>query len=70
MNNKLQEQKWQAESDAHTMAAYQEILADKARMKRAVNAAKSEASRLTQRATAMQNAAKCSNTSKSSSKKK
>lgn len=62
--------RWQAESDARTMASYQEILADKARMRRAVNAAKAEASRLTQRANAMQNAAKTTTSSRSTGKRK
>lgn len=60
MTNKQQEQKWQAESDADTMARYQEIVGDKARMGRAVKVAKQRASDLTKRATAMQNVAKFS----------
>lgn len=56
------QQKWQAESDAHTMATYQEILADKARMRRAISAARTEAAQLTRRASAMQSAAKTSTT--------
>ncbi len=51
------EQRWQAESDAHTMAAYQEIINDKARMQRAVKAAREQARDLTRRASAMQSAA-------------
>ena len=31
---------WQAEDDARTMARYQEIMSDKARLKRATTAAK------------------------------
>jgi hypothetical protein len=57
MNSKLQEQKWQAESDAETMARYQEILSDKARMNRAVKAAKEKATDLSKRANAMKSAA-------------
>ena len=34
-----QDQQWQAESDARTMAQYQEILSDKARMSRAIKEA-------------------------------
>lgn len=60
MTNKQQEQRWQAESDADTMARYQEIMGDKARMGRAVKVAKQRASDLTERATAMQNVAKFS----------
>lgn len=52
-----QEQQWQAESDARTMAAYQEIMSDKARMGRAVKVARQQAKDLTQRANAMQNVA-------------
>lgn len=51
------EQKWQAESDAQTMATYQEIMGDKARMNRAIKVAKSKAQDLTKRATAMQHVA-------------
>ena len=50
--------KWQAESDANTMAAYNEILSDKARMNRAIKAAQARAKDLTQRANAMQSVAK------------
>ncbi len=52
------EKKWQAESDAHTMAAYQEIISDKARMSRAIKVAKQQANDLNKRAAAMQNVAK------------
>jgi len=52
------EQKWQAESDAETMARYQEIMSDKARMGRAIKVAKSRAADLTMRANAMQSVAK------------
>lgn len=60
------ELRWQAESDAQTMATYQEIMGDKARMSRAIKVAKSQAANLTKRANAMQNVAK----TKSSSKRK
>ena len=53
-----QDLKWQAESDASTMAAYQEILQDKARMNRAIKVAKTRANDLSKRAAAMQNVAK------------
>ena len=53
-----QEQQWQAESDARTMAQYQEILSDKARMNRAIKEAKKQANDLQKRTNAMQNAAK------------
>ena len=48
---------WQAEDDARTMARYQEIISDKARLKRAT-AARKEAANLTKRANAMSIAAK------------
>lgn len=52
------ELRWQAESDASTMATYQEIINDKARMNRAIKIAKSQAADLTKRANAMQSVAK------------
>lgn len=52
------EERWQAESDASTMATYQEIINDKARMSRAIKVAKSKAADLSKRASAMQNVAK------------
>lgn len=60
------EERWQAESDASTMATYQEIINDKARMNRAIKVAKSKAADLSKRATAMQNVAK----TKASSRRK
>lgn len=66
MISKRQEQKWQAEEDAHTMARYQEILGDKARMGRAVKVAQQQAKDLNKRATVMQNVAK----TKTSTRKK
>lgn len=56
--SKKEQQKWQAESDAHTMAQYQEILQDKARMNRAIKEASRQAQDLNKRASVMQNAAK------------
>ena len=55
--SKSDELKWQAESDARTMAQYQEILADKARMQRAMKEAKKQASDLEKRTAAMKAAA-------------
>lgn len=62
-SQKRDELRWQAESDAQTMASYQEILGDKARMNRAIKVAKSKAADLTKRASAMQNVAKTKTTS-------
>mgnify|MGYP000069130142 FL=1 len=61
-----EELRWQAESDAQTMATYQEIMEDKARMNRAIKVARSQAADLTKRANALQSVAR----TKSSSKRK
>ena len=53
-----QDQQWQAESDARTMAQYQEILGDRARMSRAIKVAQKQAQDLTRRANAMQTVAR------------
>lgn len=50
--------KWQAESDASTMATYQEIMSDKARMNRAIKVAQQRAKDLTARANAMRKISK------------
>lgn len=59
-----EEQKWQAESDAQTMATYQEIMGDKARMSRAIKVAKSKAADFSKMASAMQNVARTRSTTK------
>lgn len=51
------DKQWQAESDAITLATYQEILADKNRMNRAVKEANKQAANLTKRAALMKKAA-------------
>ena len=51
------ELKWQAENDARTMAQYQEILQDKARMNRAIKEANKQAADLQKRTNAMKAAA-------------
>lgn len=61
--SRADELRWQAESDAKTMASYQEIMGDKARMNRAIKVAKSKAADLIKRASAMQNVAKTKTTS-------
>lgn len=66
-SQKRDELRWQAENDAQTMASYQEIMGDKARMNRAIKVAKSKAADLTKRASAMQSVAK---TKTSSSKRR
>lgn len=62
-SQKRDELRWQAESDAQTMASYQEIMGDKARMNRAIKVAKSKVADLTKRASAMQSVAKTKVTS-------
>lgn len=47
------ETQWRAEDDAKTMAHYEEIMADSARKKAAIGAAKSMANDLNKRANAM-----------------
>lgn len=64
----VDEKKWQAESDAETMARYEEIMADSTRRNAAVKAAKEKASDLNKRANAMNKVAGKSTTSKSKKK--
>lgn len=56
--NKSDQQKWQAQDDARTMAMYQEIMSDKARLQRAIKVAKQQAADLNKRAAAMSAVAK------------
>lgn len=70
MTSKTEQQKWQAESDAHTMATYQEIMKDKARMNRAIKEANKQAADLQKRANAMQSAAKSRINTRSSGRKR
>lgn len=72
MTAKLNKQdlQWQAESDARTMASYQEILGDKARMARAIKEAEKQARDLNKRANAMQSAAKVRTSTRTSGRKK
>ena len=65
-----QDLQWQAESDASTMARYQEIISDKARMNRAIKEANKQASDLNKRANAMKNAANIKATGGKVSRKK
>lgn len=64
MISKKEQQNWQAQDDAMTMARYQEIMSDKARLNRAVKAAKQQAADLNKRAAAMNAAAKRTPTKK------
>ena len=56
-------QKYQAQEDAYTMARYQEIKADKARMSRAVKVAQQQAKGLEAQAKAMKKVAGTKTTS-------
>ena len=47
------EKRWRAESDARTMAEYEEILQDSSRKKAAIAAAKKQAVEMNKRAAAM-----------------
>jgi len=47
------EKRWQAESDAETMARYEEIMGDATRRRAAIAAAKTKANDLNKRANAM-----------------
>ena len=58
MISKSEQQKWQAQDDAMTMARYQEIMSGKARLNRAVKVAKQQAADLNKRAAAMSAVAK------------
>lgn len=64
MTNKMSKQdlQWQAESDANTMARYQEIMNDKPRMNRAIKEANRQAADMTKRANAMKSAANIKST--------
>lgn len=64
-----QDLQWQAESDANTMARYQEILSDKARMSRAIKEANKQAQDLNKRANAMRSAANVKQSRPSTRKK-
>ena len=68
--SKRQEQQWQAQDDANTMARYQEIMQDKARMNRAIKEANKQAQDLTKRASAMKSAANMRTTSTRTSGRK
>ena len=72
MSDKLSKEdlKWQARGDADTMARYQEIINDKARMNRAIKEAEKQAKDLSKRASAMQSAAKVRTTNKTTGRKK
>lgn len=58
------EKRWQAESDAETMARYEEIMNDSKRRAAAIRVAKDRAADLTKRANAMQKVAGSSRSKK------
>ena len=65
-----QEKKWRAEDDARIMASYEEIMSDSSRKKAAISAAKSMASDLNKRASAMNRVAASKSSSKTKSNKR
>lgn len=65
-----QDLQYQAESDAYTMAKYQEIMNDKSRMNRAIKEANKQAQDLNRRANAMRSAAKMKTTPRTSGRKR
>lgn len=58
------EKRWQAESDAETMARYEEIMNDSKRRAAAIKVAKDRAADLTKRASVMQKVAGSSRSKK------
>lgn len=56
--NKSEQQKWQAQDDAMTMARYQEIMSDRARMQRAIKVAKKQAEDLSKKVATLNAVAK------------
>ena len=65
------EKRWQAESDADTMARYEEIMGNASRRRAAINAAKTRAADLNKRASVMSRVANTgSKASKPATKKK
>ena len=65
-----QDLQYQAESDAYTMAKYQEIMNDKSRMNRAIKEANKQAQDLNRRANAMRSAAMMKTTPRTSGRKR
>ena len=59
-----EEKRWRAESDAETMARYEEIMGDASRRRAAISAAKAKASDLNKRANAMNRVAGTKTTTK------
>lgn len=66
-NKVMTEKDWQADSDAETLARYEEIMSDSSRRNAAVKVAKQKAAELNKRANAMNRVA--GNNQKSTSKK-
>ena len=64
----VNEKKWQAESDAETMARYEEIMGDASRRSAAVKVARERAADLTKRASVMSRVAGGSRTPKGKKK--
>lgn len=70
MTTRKSELDWQAQDDAHTMARYQEIMQDKARMNRAIKEARKQATDMEKRASAMKSAANIRSTGGKIARKK
>lgn len=68
--NKKEQQKYQAQDDAYTMARYHEIMQDKGRAARAIKVANEQAKGMQMQAKAMQSVAKTKIPSSTTSKKK
>lgn len=65
-----EDKKWRADSDAETMARYEEIMADAERKRMAISAARSKAADMNKRAAAMNRVATGSRTVKPKARKK
>ena len=61
-SKKQEQQMYQAQDDAYTMARYQEIMSDKGRAARAIKVAKQQASNMQKQADAMQKVANTKST--------
>lgn len=56
MTKKQEQQRWQADEDAYTIARYNEIMSNKGRAQRAVKAARDKAAELQKQASLMKSA--------------
>lgn len=70
MTKTAEQQRYQAEEDAYTMARYQELMRDKGRVKRAVSVAKQRADDLKKQADTMSRVSKVKVTTSTKKTKK